>query len=505
MAASLSTSISPPTGGWDTRNSLADMPEENAVILQNWFASTDSVETRRGNSSHVTGMPSSVETVIEYIPLTASGELYAASGGDIYDVASAGAVGAAVATGFTNDRWQQVQIGTAAGQFVRLFNGADTSVVYNGSSWGTTPAITGAATPASLIWGNVHQRRMWFGEVDSLIAYYLPVNSVGGSSTAFSLAGIAKLGGYIMAMGTWTRDAGDGMDDVAVFLTSEGEAIVYSGTDPASASTWVLVGRFRIGKPIGRRCIVQGGSDLILVTQDGFVPLSAILSIDRSQTKLVALSDQISKAVNDSVRAHGTLFGWQPILYPKGTMMIFNVPQANATYDQYVFNTITGAPCRFTGIDAISWGMLNDNLYWGDASGNVNKFDDGKDDLGSNIESDALQAFSTFKSPQHKKGFKNVQLLFQSQGNPNPAVDLNIDYQIAAPVGTPQAFPVSSALWGISKWGVGLWGSALQVYEGWRGVRGVGRAASIRIRINSNTGQKKWIDTRYTFVPGGQM
>jgi hypothetical protein len=319
------------------------MPEHHAIKMENWFPSTDKVSIRRGFSSHATGMSGNVESLIEYVPLSGSGQLFAANGGNIYNVTSAGAVGAAVSTGHSNDRWQFAQLGTAAGQFVLLVNGQDTPLVYNGSSWGTTPAITGP-TVASLIWCNVHQRRLWVGEKTSLSAWYLPVNSIGGSATEFSLASVCKLGGYITAMGTWTRDSGDGMDDVAVFLTSEGEAAIYQGTDPASASTWGLVGVFRIGKPIGRRCFKKAGPDLVIVTQDGLVPLSAILTTDRSQSRLVSLSDQISKFVNDAVRLYISNFGWDIAVYPKGPYMLLNVPVSGAS-EQYVFNTITGAPC----------------------------------------------------------------------------------------------------------------------------------------------------------------
>ena len=97
-----------------------------------------------------------METLIEYVPLTGNGKLFAANGGNIYDVSGSGAVGAAVSTGHSNDRWQYAQIGTAAGQFVRLVNGDDTPLIYDGSTWGTTPAITGP-TAANLEWINVHR------------------------------------------------------------------------------------------------------------------------------------------------------------------------------------------------------------------------------------------------------------------------------------------------------------------------------------------------------------
>lgn len=502
-APSRSTSLPPPTGGWDTREALADMPEDHAVIMDNWFPSTDKVTLRRGFDEHATGMSGAVESLLEYTPTTGSGELFACNGGSIYDVGSAGAVGTAVATGFSNDRFQQVQIGTAGGQFLLIMNGDDTPKTYNGASWADA-AITGP-TQANLIWCNLHQRRLWFGEKNSLSAWYLAVNSIAGAASEFSLAGVAKLGGYIMAMGTWTRDSGDGQDDVAVFLTSEGEAIVYSGTDPADAATWALVGVFRIGKPIGRRCIIKAGADLIMVTQDGFVATSSILSMDRSQSERVALSAQINKAVNDAVRSHGTLFGWQPFIYPRGTMLIFNIPQSSTTAYQYVFNTITGAPCRFTGINALCWGMLNDEPYFGGSHGKVYKFDFGESDNGSAINGDCLPAFSYFRSPSMKKAFKLVEPIFESAGDPNAALDLNVDFQVGRPSGVPAASVVSSARWGVSKWGVGTWGTAGQIYRGWRGVRGVGRSAALRVRVSTTSSRPSWVATNFTYVPGGQI
>jgi hypothetical protein len=401
----------------------------------------------------------------------------------------------------TNDRWQHVNMGTAAGQYLFAVNGDDAPRLYNGSSWGTA-SISGP-TAANLVWCQLHQRRLWFGEKNSLTAYYLAVNAISGTATAFPLAGIARRGGYLVAMGTWSRDSGAGTDDVAVFLTSEGEAIVYSGTDPASASTWSLLGVFHIGRPIGRRCITKAGADLIIVTEDGFVPASKILSTDRSQSEIVALSAQINKAVNDSVREKGALFGWQPFIFPRATQMIFNIPQSTTVAYQYVFNTITGAPCRFTGMNALCWALKGDLAFFGGPDGIVYQADTGNSDAGADIEADGLQAFNYFGSSQRVKSMKRVEVIFQSDGNPNAAVDLNTDFQIKAPTALAAASPVNSALWGLSRWGIGTWGSADQIYRGWRGLRGYGRAMAVRVRVKTNAGRPSWIATNFLYSEGG--
>jgi hypothetical protein len=498
---SKSSSLPAPTGGWDTREAIADMPIDHAPIMDNWFPGTDKVIVRRGSAEHASDMSGAVETLLNYTALSGTEKLFAANGGNIYDVTSTGAVGAAAVAGLTNDRWQQVQIGTAGGQFLFGVNGADTPITYNGTSW-STASITGP-TAANLAWCNLHQRRLWFGEENSLVAWYLAVNSIGGAAAQFSLAGVAKLGGYIMAQGTWTRDAGDGQDDVAVFITSEGEAIVYSGTDPSSAATWALIGVFRIGKPIGRRCMVKAGADLLIITEDGFVFCSQILALNRSQADRVALSAQINEAVNTAVRNFGSLFGWEPIIYPRGTMLIVNVPQSSTQAHQYVFNTLTGAPTRFTGVNARCWGLLNDEAYFGTSDGRVMKFDTGVGDDGTETQADCLQAFSYFKSPGRNKAFKGVEPIFESTGSPNAALDLNLDFKIESPSGLAVASPVAGATWGTARWGVDKWGGQGTIYRGWRGIRGIGTSAALRVRVSTKTSRPAWISTNFRYIPGG--
>jgi hypothetical protein len=500
-----SASLPPPVEGWDTREALADMPVKRAIILDNWFPQTDKVTLRNGFASHATGMSGSIESLLPYTPLTGLGKLFGANGTSIYDVSSSGAVGAASLTSLTNARWQSTQIGTSGGQFLFAVNGADAPISYNGSAWANPSISASGLTAANLVWTNLHQRRLWFGEKNSLTAWYLTVNTIAGTPSSFSLAGIATLGGYIMAMGTWSRDGGNGADDVAIFLTSEGEAIVYSGTDPSSSSTWSLIGVFRIGKPLGRRCMIKAGADLIMVTQDGFVAASSILVADRAQAERVAISAQINKAVNDAVRSYSSIFGWEPFIYPRGAMLIFNIPQSSTSFHQYVFNTITRAPCRFTGVNAVCWGLMNDSAYFGGTDGKVYKFDTGSNDNSTAIAGDALQAFSDFGSRGINKAFKLAEPLFESNGNPNAALDLNVDYQVRAPSGVSSASANTAATWGVSKWGVGTWGSASQIYRGWRGVRGIGRSAALRVRVSTISARPSWVATNFTYAEGGPL
>lgn len=493
-------SVPPPVGGWDAFNALADMPAENAPILDNWFPETDTVTMRRGYAEHATGLGASVETLLTYTPQTGNSELFGCAGGSIFDVTLPGPVGAAEVTGLAANQWEQQQISTAGGHFLTIVNGSDQARQYDGASW-TIPGITGPDL-TRLAWINQHQRRLFFGERDSLDFWYLPVDSIAGAAVKFPLGAVAKHGGFIQAMGTWTRDAGDGADDVAVFVTSEGEAIVYQGIDPNNAVSWSLVGRFDIGQPIGRRCLQRFGGDLVIITEDGFISVQVQLSRDRSISERTAISQQINRAVNDSARLYAGEFGWQPMVYPRGRMLIFNVPQGGGTYHEYVFNTITGKPCRFTGLDAVCWGLSEDLAYFGKSDGSVYLFDTGTSDNGTIIQADGLQAFNDFGTPR-QKAFKKIRPIFQSSGQPAPAIDMYYDYVVRTPTGVPVSTPVNAGRWGSALWGIDRWGSSSQVFKGWRGVRGVGNVAAWRVRVNSNDARPSWVSTDAIFVPSG--
>jgi hypothetical protein len=201
-----------------------------------------------------------------------------------------------------------------------------------------------------------------------------------------------------MAMGTWTIDAGYGVDDLAVFVTSNGEVIVYKGTDPSSAATWSLVGVWQLASPISRRCFLKYSGDLLLLTLDGVEPLSGALQSSRTNPR-VALSDKIQSAISDATTLYGSTFGWQMIHYPKAGFLLVNVPVSVGQQQQYVMNTITKAWANFTGWAANCWELLNDNLYFG---GNtvVRKAWDTYADNMQPITGECKQAFSYFGSPE---------------------------------------------------------------------------------------------------------
>lgn len=499
---SKTSSVQAPTGGLNAKDPIAAMKETEAVTLDNWFPTPSSVDIRRGHAEHVVGFTSPVETLAFYND-GATQELFAASNDSIYDVTSAGALPAASVTGLTNARFQSINMGTAGGFFLMMVNGADKLQYYDGSAWtqdGGTYTITGVDT-ANCIHINNFKNRVWLIEKDTFNAWYLPVSSIAGAAANLDLSGLFKLGGYLMAMANWTIDNASGVDDYAAFITSEGEVALYKGTDPSSANTWSLVGTFRMGRPVGRRCFCKAGADVLVLTTDGAFPLSRALLTDRSQLNLAA-TDKISPLFNADVQAYGSVYGWQPIIHPFGQKLLVNIPTTEGTESrQYVMNTTNGAWTRFLGWDAVCFEVLGDNLYFGGATG-VYQADTGNDDNGSEITCVAQQAFSYFGNRTGIKKWSMARCIFTSDGLVNPAVLLNVDFAQNRTTVSPSFTDNTGSAWDISPWDTSNWTRGDNIIKNWQTVTGVGYAGGIRVVTQTKGLSCQWQSTDFVYELG---
>lgn len=484
---STGASIPAPVEGWDAVSPLAAMDPKRAIVLDNWFPREGYIELRRGWRYHATsGSTSPVETVAAYHGVTAvSDALFAIVGGTIYDTTDPSNMVASTVTGLANSRSQFVNFTTTGGHFLYMVNGANNPNIWDGSAW-TTPTITGI-TASEAVHINVHKNRVWFVLNNSTKAAYLPVDSIQGAATTFELGGLFSLGGYLVAMATWTLDAGVGVDDHAVFISSRGEVVIYKGTNPASAADWQLVGVFQLGAPIGRRCFTKVGGDLALISVDGVIPLSKSLIYDRAAMNNVALTADIAPVMNESARLYGSNFGWQLIGYPRGTMAILNVPiQESTTQQQYVMNTLSGAWARFKAQNANCWEVFQDRLFFGDNDGNVCEADVSASDGGQDIVADLKTAFNYFRSHGVLKRWPMIQPLIASDGRVAPAIDLNTDFRDSIPTNTTSSSSSGGVLWNQFNWDEANWPDALTNSTDWQTVTAIGQCAAVRMRVVVN-------------------
>lgn len=499
------TSVPAPTGGWNAKDNIADMSPLDAIIMDNFFPTPSDVMLRKGHDTHVTGLVDQVESLMPYQTPTGTDTMFAAAGTSFFDVTTAGAVGAAVVTGLTNARWQSTNYTNSSGtSYLCCFNGVDSPRYWDNSSWLTitgisTPAITNV-TPSTLDNPWQHQRRLWAVQTGTLKAWYLPVDAVGGAATALDLSGVARKGGYLVAGGTWTVDAGDGLDDYWVAVTSEGEVIVYRGTDPATATAWTLVGRWEMGLPLGKRCLMKFRGDLLYIATDGVWPLSKALVSARVEPE-VALTDRIVSAMNTAAQLYSSHFGWQLMFYQEGTMVILNVPVSEGlNQQQYVMNSISGAWCRFTALEANCWAMLNGVPYFG-GDGTVYSFWGTLDDDGSDIQWDCQTAFNYFKNKSQQKRWTMAQPIFQANGIPEISLGLNVDFDTNEPTASLSFSPITYGVWDTSLWDSGIWGGALSVLRNWQSIVGLGFCAATRLIGAAQGIEVRWVSTNFVWEP----
>jgi hypothetical protein len=480
------------------------MKKTDAVILDNYFPTPVDVVLRNGYVKYSTGFSGTAETVATYYGTTAQ-KCFAIAGGNIYDISSGGAVGTAVVSGLTNNRFQKANFGTPGGQFLYLVNGLDKPLLYNGTAWtaidgASTPAITGVTTTL-LNNVNVFKQRLWFVEKNSTRIWYLPINSISGAASSLDFSSVFKQGGNLVAMGNWTLDAGTGVDDLALFISSNGEVLVYKGTDPASASTWALVGSFMLSPPVGNRNVVKFGGDALLITLSGLLPLAQSLQSSTVNTHS-ALTDKIQSAMNAAVTNYGTNFGWETVVFPAANALLVNIPVSTSVSYQYVMNTITGAWCRFLGWNAATFEIFNNQLYFG-GSGYVAKAWTGTSDAGANIVGEGLQAFNDFGNGDQQKKFHECRPLLSWDNPPSLRLGVNTDFDTTKPEGLPETAPITAALWDSSVWDAGVWGGGPVLQRAWQTVGGLGYRAGLHILTSSNSSQVRWAGTDYLYERAG--
>jgi hypothetical protein len=578
LTASLPSCI----GGWNARDSLAEMNPLDAVQMVNFFPTPTDVQLRKGFTKHSTGITGAVLSIFNYSSPTGN-ELFASTASTIYNVDTPTAT--VSLTGITSGEWVHTSLTTAGGSFMPAVNGEDPMIVYDGTVWsksattstaqtissitrggtgnltatlttaaahglvtgntitvaGAVPAefngayrvtVTGATTltytmatapsgdastvgtytvkyyitgenSSNFATVNLFKERLYFVIENSLDFCYLPVDSINGAVTRFPLGGIFKNGGYLQAMGTWTIDAGYGVDDLAAFVTSNGEVAVYKGSDPSDPNDWALVGIWNIGQTFNRKCMFKFGGDLLVLTEGGLVPLSAGLQSTRLDPR-VNITDKIFFAISQATTAYSSFYGWQINYFAKQNMLILNVPVIGGS-EQYVMHNITKSWSRFTNIKANCWELSGEDMFFG-GTGYVGKFYDTFADDGNNIRGFVQQAYSYFETRGQLKRFTLVRPILQTDnGLPTVLCGISTDFDTVDLTSQISFNPsiLQTGEWDLDTWDNANWGGGLTTTKIWQGVTGLGYAGSVSLNVVSQNIEFHWASTDYVMERGG--
>lgn len=471
------------------------MKPKAAVYLENWFPRPDGLVMREGYTNHVTAIPDPVERIHVYSKVTGGDELFATTASGVYDVTVAGAAGAAEIA-LTEGKTIATSISTGAGNYLMVVNGVDDLVQYDGTTWTAVPTFTGPVNTDRYKYVELYRQRLFFVVRNSLELEYLPVNSISGTPTNYPMGAIFRLGGYIVAIATWTIDAGSGPEDRLAVFTNKGQVAVFAGADPA---TWSFQGVYFIGEPIGTKPLLTYGGDILVITEAGVRPLSSVVqaaSIDRTQTT----TQMIQPILTRLAATYGAEEGWELVSHPLAPFLLLNIPSTPLT-KQAVMHAQTGAWSFFTGMQALCFARKNTELYFG-TTNSVCRIT-GVSDNGSNIVSRMVQAYSQMGYPRNKQ-IKLLKPYFKS------ANSFEYDIGIASDLVDPTEFATitlnggTPALWGSGIWGTSLWSGIDNNIQDWQTVPDIySHWKAVCIVVTSNGASVEYFGSDILFQTGG--
>ena len=468
-------SIPAPVRGWVLNENLVAASPGGARILDNWIPTETGVRTRGGAAKYAT-LPAAVTAIWAYN--SGTGRAFAATSTGVFEItapASPTTVLTAVVSGRTSGAYSTTQFGTAGGDFQYCVNGADKPLLYNGTTFtaidaASSPAITGVTTSGlSHVWS--YANRLFFVEGGTMKAWYLPVDSVGGAALSFSLAGVFTRGGSLLFGAKWSLDAGDGLDDKCVFVSTFGEVAIYSGSDPSSAANWSLDGLYQMPPPMGKNAAIQAGGDLLIATEIGLIPISAAINNDLAALESKAISATVAGYLQSQARTIST--GWEMMKLPRLGYMLVTQPDTLAnTKRALAVNLTTGAWSRITGWDTRCVGYFRNAGYFGSGDGCVYTVESGGSDAGSIYTAVMLGQPESLGNYGVVKSVRLMRAVFQKATPIAPLITAKADFsEVLSPPPSAVAGTASKG-WDVAQWDVGTWddGAAVSVQAQWTSV-----------------------------------
>lgn len=531
-------SVQAPIGGINAADSIAAMGPQDAIILTNWIPDTYGVRVRKGYQEWATNFPfATVDAVLSYVgratafpggaflsaPTAMPGFLFGCTKDGIYDITSstnAPALSQALSGTAGAGQIQSTMLANTAGHYLLCCSEKDGYLYFDGTVW-AIPTFGGGAgqvsghTPADFVQPLVFKKRAWFVQRDSTSAWYLAADAITGAATEFPFGSQFKKGGYLAFLAKWTIDAGEGIDDFLVAVSSMGDVVVYKGTDPASAATFALVGTWNIGQiPVGRRCYAQLGGDLILISADGLFPISYVTRGGADQLLLSGqeYARKIRAPLAGDLGATFTTQGWDMLVHPKERVLCINVPNYSTRQNfQYCMSTSQKAWCYLQDIPVNCYGTTAGYAFAGTTDGRVLLIFSGFFDnlllgatSGNGITGKIVPAFSDFGTPGMQKIFTMVRPTLQAVDIPNLQIGVNVNYELTDPTGTPSFAPSVQSLWDTGLWDAALWGGAVRTFQEWVGVGGVGFAGAAAFSTLT-VGDTTLVSIDYMLEPGGPV
>lgn len=325
----------------------------------------------------------------------------------------------------------------------------------------TFPEDFKSLSTADLSYVFVYKQRLFFIQKESMDAWYLPIDQIGGALERLPLGGIFEKGGSLVFGTTWSNDSGNagGLSEQCIFVTNQGEVAVFQGLSPEQAATWSKVGVYQIGIPRGPKAWIRDGGDLIIATSIGYVRMTEAIKREAAALGPYAVSYPIETEWNRAVALRTD--PWHCAIWAAQQMAVVAIPtQNNEPPAMFLANVRTGAWCRRKDWDGTCVLVFKERLFFGSHDGrvveaNVTGTDEGKPYTGT-----IVPLFSHLDSPSALKISEMIMPMGISPTNVDVQATMLADFRENIPPPPPASYVSAGSEWGNAVWGGFTWGDS---------------------------------------------
>ena len=504
--------MSPPYGGLDLVSPIDNMDPAYALDLVNVFPGNGAPTVRLGYTQFADiGVATDVKFSAPLIKADGTQLLVLGTNSKLYSATTAGVV--TDRTGTTtpsSGEWQNVTYNNR----IYLCNGQDTAQVWDGTAGTFSDLTFTGVTLSSLVNVTAYKERLYFVEKSTAKVWYggLQVTGTGGTPalTSFDFSYVFTRGGYLVSIGSFSNTTSTTSQDYFWALSSEGEIVFYNGVYAGDPTTWGLVARYVIGKPLGYRAFVRINNDIWILTEQGIVPISSLFQSDPEQA-LNAVSYRINPLISEVATSFEFDHQWHGFFWPQGRRVYIHVPTSGVGGYFLVYSIDTKGWTKFQlnqDVHATSACIFNKLPYYCSSTGIVWKGETGQADAVTATDSQAITfsgrtAFSFYGSRANYKAFKDIRPILKTRRGVTLNIGLDTDFKQGTAI-TSVTSPTSVFTpWG-SPWG-SPWSSGVEYVFDRYATRGQGHCAAIRFggSLKNTTMQILGFEIRYDM--GGQV
>jgi len=507
-----------PLGGLNYRESLLTMQPSEALVLDNFIPRAFGIEIRKGWrywAPKANKFPNEVRSILVFTDAKPIGsKIFAGTadpGGLLYDVTTQGVAPTLALTPstapFNPGEWYATNYTTPGGSFFcAVSQGAGYYLYDSTAGWREVPV--GAAvgqikfpagdttTPKDFAFCWLWKNRLWFLKGGSATAYYLPIGQITGEVAALELGPQLIHGGSLLFATSWTYDSGRGIDDGLVFASTEGDILVYQGSDPTALATFSLQGLWYTGRFPGRRCFNAVGGDVVMVTEFGVIKISDLVS-GKVQTSAVngedafyKINPRLARYVSDTIGQNY----WFVLPFPTEELVVFGAPYiepVKGVRTSFILNYATSAWASLSNADLLCGEVYRGQIIFGTRDGYVCQLFYGYNDqvsadgtdVGIEVTGRLQTAFNNFDDPRINKRLLRIKLYGLSDGVPTLGVKFVDEYNMSTVTNAPAPIAINEYTWDVGLWDDAKWQSTQIPFRRWFGVAGFGKKLAMIMAI----------------------